>query len=376
MAESFLQWLMRMGPGGGVNDAVMPYVDQAVEKVRPFVPPELRGKVKGAGEVANVLNPATSLQDLVKATEAGNVPEALLAGLGAVPGDPLWPLAKAVFLGPLGLARISGKPVQEMLELERAVASRSSDPTIGRPIITRENIEDWQKARLFSGVDRKLRAELPDDTAKLVPVGPAQPGNLSNIQEFQFQHPYHNLHEIYDIPNIKVGLDRPPSVSPNVGGVHFPGTREIEIYTTPEAAVKDLAMRGHYTPKSTAGHEIQHGIQRMEGFETGAYPPNASFTRPFWEELGKPVPKQAEMMEASEELTKLWQSGDKNPLLEAAQRIYRRAMGETEARNVQYRMANPSIYSLHPLTTMDVPTSMQVPFNEMFLTNRYGTVQK
>jgi len=95
MAESFLDWLMRMGPGGGVYNAVAPKVQAGLDAVTPFVPPELRGKVKGVGQVGQMLSPATSLAEFPGAVRQGHYGEALLAGLGSIPGDPFTPLAAA-----------------------------------------------------------------------------------------------------------------------------------------------------------------------------------------------------------------------------------------------------------------------------------------
>lgn len=105
---SFLDWLMRMGPGGGVYNAVAPQVQAGLDAVQPFIPPELRGKVKGLGQVGHMISPATNLAEFPGALQKGDYGHALLAGLGSVPGDPLTPLAMAG----LGVAKAGSKMIR------------------------------------------------------------------------------------------------------------------------------------------------------------------------------------------------------------------------------------------------------------------------
>jgi len=130
--------------------------------------------------------------------------------------------------------------------------------------------------------------------------------------------------------------------------------------------------------KSVLLHEIQHGIQKNEGFQgggnTGQFIDDILFEKNFWQgelnrlngvlkqTVGKPSYQTALRLreEASDELSKL--SGYFGGTEEAAFKRYQTLQGEVESRNVQKRMNMNAADRLQtpPWKTEDVPRDQQI----------------
>jgi hypothetical protein len=59
----------------------------------------------------------------------------------------------------------------------------------------------FQRSGWFRDVDGKLRKEIPDIGAYLVPTGKVHPLG----DEYLWQHPAGNIHQVYDIPPVVIG---------------------------------------------------------------------------------------------------------------------------------------------------------------------------
>lgn len=216
------------------------------------------------------------------------------------------------------------------------------------------------------GVPQK---EIPDIGAKLVPV----PG-LKN--KFALEHPAGDLHKIYDIPPIEFD----PKIPKGDGYMELETGRIVLGGKPSKTSLKDAV--------SPALHEVQHVIQKKEGFEGGANPAG-SFTRPeFPQEY---FPKEGLAEDAMGPITMLdqlfgiearaphrvnipsWQADQaakqeargrdpasgKRGVDRAAFNVYERKIGETQSRNVQDRRAKSFKYKLHPEDTESIPRGLQ-----------------
>ena len=215
---------------------------------------------------------------------AGDIGRTLdMAGLvggagGAVPAEPG---ALNTFAGPLAKTADLGR-----LALAKAMAAKGSSP------------EDVIGAtKWFQGADNKWRYEIPDQGAS-VKMGSGSVGDLVNHPELLNAYPQLGKVQAY------------------IGRGDEPYATGSYDKTWPAMTVEtDLAGEG---AKPTALHELQHGVQHIEGFSPGA------------------------------NLT-----GGFDP--------YKRAAGEVEARNVEARseMSPAQLAEYPPWMTQDIPNEAQ-----------------
>lgn len=199
------------------------------------------------------------------------------------------------------------------------------------------DLDVWKGAGWHRGAEGAPKKEIPDIGAKLVPTEGG----------YRLEHPAGDLHKIYDIPPIQID----------------------------KRLGKTNAQINHDTGQITLGspnvsaalHEIQHAIQRKEGFSGGSNPhiasgspaksqeffPNGygsgSAEVPSWH--GDLVAKQVKRGVDPEEVGAAHNR--------AVFRAYERSAGETEARNVQDRRAKSFRYQAHPEDTEDITRGLQ-----------------
>lgn len=89
------------GLGNRVYGALTRGSHWLIDSATPFVPPELRNKVRGAGELINVVNPATAYHDYNAAVREGRYSDAALNTFGLVPGEALVAGAAKLAAAPL-----------------------------------------------------------------------------------------------------------------------------------------------------------------------------------------------------------------------------------------------------------------------------------
>jgi hypothetical protein len=76
-------------PGNSVYRALNRGTQWLVDNVGPAIPPELRAKLRGVGELLNMVNPATSYREYNDAMRRERYGEAALNALGLIPGEAL-----------------------------------------------------------------------------------------------------------------------------------------------------------------------------------------------------------------------------------------------------------------------------------------------
>jgi ribosomal protein L24 len=183
------------------------------------------------------------------------------------------------------------------------------------------------------GKDGKWRFEIDDAQARLKPL-------RDGIDGFQYNND--TLENIIDHPalfaaypklrNLLTGIEVDPSLKES-SGVYREGTagdkytfgREPEINVKANTADKAL---------STLLHEIQHGIQHIEGFALGSNP-RAAKLRPEFKQLVNET-KQKSAKAGWDSISTATDDEANNEAL-LADIVYRRHYGETEARNTQAR---------------------------------------
>jgi hypothetical protein len=259
-----------------------------------------------------------------------------------------------VFLGPMGVRMLELQRGGPLPEHPAAVANAAR---YGEPLIKDQALREqyargllnmhkaaglseppgtFEQSGWFMGADGKLRREIPDLGAKLVPTG--------NPNEYLWQHPIGDLHKAYDVPPIKVEEG-------SRGGAGFNWkTRQIIARPTGHGNAA-LAYANKVVP-----HEFQHAIQNAEGMAQGGSPLMAPLYKEYYQDNPFSATYSIERNIADES----------NPYWVSPQALdtYKRFMGETEARNVGSRRGAGYNYLTHPSTTEDIPRNMQItPYN-------------
>lgn len=242
------------------------------------------------------------------------------------------------------------------------------------------------------GPGGKPRKEIADFDAKLVPA--EEQNFLSRLMgkpmAYKLEHPAGDLHEIYGIPPIR--FDPNMERSEGIGSFN-PMTNEIKIAGWPTKENLKSAT-------TIALHEMQHAIQRKEGFPIGDNPmrlqaasetnhielnksrglephnspPRNSFDEEYFPPGSKLPEWQAEKVKDVLKRKKIDPESDKgkslmddmrfdlgNRISIARQMAYERSAGEVEARNVQDRRAKSYRYQKYPEDTEDISRGLQKP---------------
>lgn len=287
--------------------------------------------------------------------------------LGAV-GRKLGSKALAALLGLAGAASYSDEA--EASFLGRAAKSANLGLlSLAEKMFTRGESKKTilDETGWFRGRDGQWRFEMSDDTSKYIGARPDE-----QPIESAFQH--ERLYEAYP---------------------------ELRTINYQEVQPLDWRGRGSYLDTGGAGekfidvaenvpdkrsiilHELQHGIQGIEGFDRGANTVGLRPGTPAWRiyqerlyEMGRPLSHEEYSRQANYEglaplsdykdyikTTKNIPSFiDRAAQEYAVREAYRRSAGEVEARNVQARMnmTPESRRSVPPWETEDVPPNMQI----------------
>lgn len=194
----------------------------------------------------------------------------------------------------------------------------------------------WKRSGWHRGADEMPRKEISDLGARLVPVEGG----------YKLEHPAGDLHKVYDIPPIKVNKSLGKGnamINHDTGQITISDPKEV----------------------SSALHEIQHAIQRKEGFSGGANFTIAPNAPEFKQEIFPKGGLSAEVPSWHKDLVAKQEEGGVDPeFIGAARaralfRTYERSAGETEARNVQERRAKGFRYQAHPADTEDITRGLQ-----------------
>lgn len=201
-----------------------------------------------AGPVPSQHDP---IYDALMAATAIGGPSALRAASVAKPN-----LGQA---GIFGGYKAKAAPRDELAEA--LMMSNTKDDVGATP--SRQDI--WEGTGWFKGADDKWRFEIDDSAAMLTPENLAEgPHSFKGTLGQALSHPelFKNYPEMADYP---VQIGKAAKGPRGELGSFNPRTNELEIYgggSSGEEATADLL--------STVLHELQHGVQRKEGFDPGA----------------------------------------------------------------------------------------------------------
>ena len=338
--------------------------DIAVETGASFIP--------GVGQ-------ALAARDVERARRANDPAGMAMASMGAIPGGRLAGLLKRY--DPTRAEIFIGKTAKtwDEKQADRALAMEAYgvDP---------ETI--WQETGTFRAPDGEWRQEISDLGAKGVYTH--LPPSEERLAQMVLEHP--ELLEAYpDLAKIQQFGLREPKARGSYEVTH------IQTEDGPKVLGEALVVRGpnEEALASTALHEMQHAIQRREGFQRGANPAefkdkkipanlrDVAFSRSMREmaiankmrELGYPVAegkvlnlnrpdtlkKVEKYAESDEQLGRLvaeWQqANDKLKKYPDKYTQYARTAGEVEARAVETRrkMTPEERRATFPLKSYDVP---------------------
>lgn len=221
-----------------------------------------------------------------------------------------------------------------LAEAERMTAARASREEIFKQT-------GWYR----DAGDGKWKFEIPDTEARVV-------GG-------QFYHPA--LSKAYpDLNGIRISADQSRKVGTGFYEAATSGVPERIVVGGPIEAGGNLSKE----QISVILHELQHAIQKREGFAFGASP--SYIATHIEDEL---TPLLSKFAPGSDEHNKVMKALDVLKLPDRSSggirynsgnlnyQMYHRSPGEVEPRNVQARFNDPEKYNLPPWQTQDVPES-------------------
>lgn len=383
------------------------------ENVMPFVPPELRQWLT----VGDAINPVSDMRRAgEKARVVANPDRTTPERIGAL-GDVL--VDSASVLAPAAAAKYSGKAAQGVVD-SLAMASMPADDAAQRFMADQsgafagvraktsdlgalERAEDmtasgasrddiWRDTGWFQGVDGMWRFEIDDSASRLRARTDEVALKKRPDLGASFQH-----QELFDAyPQLsELGLRPDYARASEVRGTY----RGDENLVT----ISPFTLRDRGQARSTILHELQHGVQDIEGFSRGgnvrvgrevanddlwglafkaqskldetvaALPPEYKRQWEMYLELGgdrrfnmedRMMSNEvlAPVLELEWETRRLGEMAQSGVDADAAFEAYRRLAGETEARNVQRRQDfGPSARpAAPPWATQDVPDERQI----------------
>jgi hypothetical protein len=216
----------------------------------------------------------------------------------------------------------------------------------------------WEQTGWFQGPDKKWRFEIDDSKAQLdlLPMAQKQAGTKDWLwSEDAIKHP--ELYEAY--PSARdIEIDITKSGGPLKGSYQEPKHSDL---------APKITLQSDTTPemRSTALHELQHHLQREEGFARGGMPESAASQ--FYDDINK---RMSEIVRKKDRAT----GAEKQALQDEYDRLmnekmkanpndlYRRLAGEAEARLVQSRrsLTAEERRMLYPWLGYDVPPEQQI----------------
>lgn len=243
--------------------------------------------------------------------------------------------------------------------------------------VSREAI--WNETGWFKGTDGKWRFEIDDSKAPMLTRADEAGLTNSSIKQVighkQLFKAYPDTKDIFVTP------------THDALGVHYGDINQIGIHPVDAGDFTPSAMKA---VKSTTLHELQHALQKREGFARGGSPDDRELmfeVRRIREEAERtystlledfhtfmdgeygPRPSPAVVRDAklawakaNPEKARMLSAAEKALDLRGAQSGYRILAGEVEARNVQKRMGMDAVArrATPPWLTQDVPDPLQI----------------
>lgn len=272
------------------------------------------------------LNMGLAGNQAYRATQQGNYGEAAVNAAGMVP----LPI-ESIFAGPMA-------KTADHVALSNAMkmAEQGSHPT-----------DIWNQTGWFQGADSKWRFEIPDNRADIhtgvadnlySDMNTGQPHSDNGFMTQVLNHPelYKNYPQLGNVRTTVNSVDPsgPASASFNYSLGKHPETEapyaiagSQDIALSPNTIYPNSNLvgdMGHGSPTELALHELQHGVQQIEGFTPGS----------------------------TVEKAQSYQGADETPW-----QAYQRTAGEVEARNVETRrpFTPGERQRIPPWETQDIP---------------------
>lgn len=273
---------------------------------------------------------AQMLTDALDLTPVGLATMAYDAGRGAgSPGGAAvggLEVGAAIFAGPL--ARTANiRKLLRASEMERAGADAD---------------EVWYATGWQRGADDKWRFEIPDEASQFK-VGPRRYQLARGFEHGELFAAYPNMSRIPVQEKTMEGYL----------GLYYNSPEKIRL-----AAGMDPELK-----RSVMLHELQHAVQKREGFARGGQGP--AVMDEFFEKLSTRVQQLRRTGHGTEadELERLAMAAA-NKEEDLAPEVYRRLAGEVEALNVEHRMGWPVEWrsTSPPSRTERIPRSQQIPY--------------
>jgi len=368
-----------------------PYLEKFQEAVTPYIPVELRSKVKGANKIADTFSTAASLRDYGENVKEGNYGSAVLDAVGAVPGagQVVAGAAKAgaagikglgalfsdpnlaINLGPMGISALFNKTVPEVKQGEKVFLK--ANPIYPGGVLSQDSKDMYYKSGLNRTVDDKMAFELRDQGVRLEPRGLPQAGDIGDVQDFEAIWKAQKgsktedvpLDQIYNLSPIRVGLQKG---EPQGGALFYPDTGVTRILMDPA-----LARAGDKEVLKNVIHERSHAVAAADDMAKGGAPEWTPYLPEYWTALGKPASNASDPVLIEKEINRVRKELDtgrySSPEATQAMNMYRSDIGESAARNSENRFDFSQLYNLHPLETMNLigsPIEKQIDLNKKY----------
>jgi Large polyvalent protein associated domain 23 len=194
-----------------------------------------------------------------------------------------------------------------------------------------------------SPADQLWRYEIPDNRSAMKYMPDGEGNKAIGSVESLFAHP--DLYRAYpEVRGYSMELARDSS-RPGGSGLFDSNAKKLWVNAPDMRTARDVTL-----------HELQHGVQGIEGFSPGANP------NYYAGQIEKGLRKNPELGGVY----------DFDTIKDQANHLYKGTAGEVEARNVQARkdMSAPKRESIHPWMTQDTPYLEQYHFDPVAETVR------
>lgn len=224
----------------------------------------------------------------------------------------------------------------------------------------------WQETGTWKGPDGKWRQEISDQSAKLT-LGRGTPDEYGAIEAKTFEGALKHQQLKRAYPELN-----------EVTFLHYPKEEYLGANFDPRDMVVTMGQKAMNPKEGVALHELQHGIQRKEGFAQGGSPSNV--LDEWYSNVNKQLSSLSKQMDSLPEFERKFDKTkqDQYNILRSkydelmsqklynppnAEEAYRRLAGEAEARATQARM---NMTSEQRRATFP-EESYDVPLNELII---------
>ena len=218
----------------------------------------------------------------------------------------------------------------------------------------------WQETGTWKGPDGKWRQEISDQSSKLT-LGRGTPDEYGAIEAKTFEGALKHQQLKRAYPELN-----------EVTFLHYPKEEYLGANFDPRDMVVTMGQKAMNPKEGVALHELQHGIQRKEGFAQGGSPSNV--LDEWYSNVNKQLSSLSKQMDSLPEFERKFDKTKQeqynvlrsqydelmnqklyNP--QNAEEAYRRLAGEAEARATQARMnmTQEQRRATYPEESYDVP---------------------